>query len=181
LLGRLARRIDRRTADAVYDAVVIHTGGRDVLRFTREGPLAVALVEALAAANRVARHTVLAVGGDLVPARAFPPPWSWVFSWRGQWVRGLFQAVAWEAGVAYVDRIRNSEAAHPTGDPERSSARAGEHWNDNSYELWLDEIDGVLRSWIAEDVDDLGQRQPSSPLAETPGSSSSAGGRLRAL
>jgi hypothetical protein len=100
VLGRLARRLDRTGQGAVYDAVIVHTGGSDALRFTRQGPLSVALVEALACSASVARHTLLVTGDNIALASSWP--WSWLLGWRGERVRSLFEAIAWEAGVGYV-------------------------------------------------------------------------------
>ena len=109
VLGRLSERLDRRGLGAVYDAVVIQAGGADAVRFTREGPLSVSLAVALAAAGRVARHTLLVTGRHRASAE-YPRRVSWLLGWRGRRIRALFQAIACEAGVGYVDLHHGAEA-----------------------------------------------------------------------
>lgn len=144
LLGRLARRLQRKGPGPYYDAIVIHTGANDALRFTREGTLSVALVLALAAAGGVARHAVLVTGGSLALAPAFPAPWSWLFGWRGQRIRELFQAIAWEAGVECVDLYVGSDEDSTVADTVRYFAVDGSHPSDGRHALWLDPVDRAL-------------------------------------
>jgi hypothetical protein len=128
LLKRLLTRLRRFGPGPHYDAVVIHAGGADALRFTPDGPLSVSLVIALSAAQGVARHAVL-VTGDQAFAPAFPAPWSWLFGWRGRRVRELFQAIAWEAGVICVDLFRPDGEDDPAAaDGRRSLAHPSAGW-----------------------------------------------------
>jgi hypothetical protein len=137
LLGRLLTRLRRFGPGPHYDAVVIHAGGADALRFTPDGSLSVSLVIALAAAQAVARHAVLVTGGHQAWAPAFPAPWSWLFGWRGRRVRDLFQAIAWEAGVTCVD------VYGPAGDDD-STVADGRRSLDRSTGGWFDPIDEAV-------------------------------------
>ena len=149
VLGRLARRLVRAGAGAVYDAVIIYTGGTDALRFTRDGPLSIASAEALAGGASIARHTLLVTDDNLALATAFPWPWSWVFGWRGARVRSLFQAMAWEAGVGDVDASRDED------DDDGSAVEAPASWassgdglesSDRNDAMWFAAIDAALCS-----------------------------------
>jgi hypothetical protein len=108
-LSRMVRRIGRDGRGPRYDAVVIQIGSVDTLRFAREGPLAVSLAVALAAANELARHAVVVTAGALASAPVDLPPWSWLIGWRRRRVLALFEAIAWEAGVEYIDLCRPAD------------------------------------------------------------------------
>jgi GDSL-like Lipase/Acylhydrolase family len=146
MLGRMVQRLGRHGTGPYYDAVVIQIGSIDALRFTREGPLSVSLVLALAAAGELARHVVLVTGANLAPAFLYPP-WSWLIGWRGRRVRDLFGAIAWEAGVEYIDLYR--PAVDRTADVIRRSANDGLHKADADNAAWFQPIDIALTARVS--------------------------------
>jgi GDSL-like Lipase/Acylhydrolase family len=148
MLGRMVRRLGRYGRGPYYDAVVIHIGSMDALRFTREGSLAVSLVLALAAAGELARHAVLVTGGNLAPSPVYPP-WSWLIGWRGRRVRDLFGAIAWEAGVEHIDLY--GPAVDRAADGIRWAANDGLHTGDANDAAWFQPIDIALTDRVSRE------------------------------
>ncbi len=129
-----------------YEALIIHTGGNDILRFTSLTLLRQQLRDVIAVAPLVARHVVVVTGGNmaLAPCAFFPLNLMW--GGRCRQVRKLFAREMRCSAVSFVDLFRERDVCPTTADPPRYFAADGLHPSDANYALWAEHIIGALES-----------------------------------
>lgn len=140
----LAERL-RALDGSRFDAILIHIGVNDIVRFTPLPLLRIQIAEALGFARAVSDHVFLVTGGNIGMAPALPPGLRWVVTRRAREVRALFIDAATAAGVVYVDMF-NGEVDRPVlANPARYFARDGFHPNSEGYALWCEFITAAMK------------------------------------
>lgn len=156
--GRLANlfprlRIDNRAVDgarttdvlrqlesesaARFDAILIQTGGNDILRLTDPDRLRRVTLQLFDAAHRQSDHVVMMSTGDVGQTPAFPWPLDVLYSRRTRTVRALFMELAAANEIDYVD-LFNPRADNPfRREPEKYYARDGLHPSAAGYGAWF--------------------------------------------
>lgn len=156
--GRLASafpalRIDNRavngarTADVLqqlqreprthFDAILIQTGGNDILRLTDLPRLRRVTRELFDAAHAQSAHVVMMSTGDVGQAPAFPWPLDAWYSRRTRQVRALFMELAAANDIDYVD-LFDPGADNPfRREPQKYYARDGLHPSAAGYGAWF--------------------------------------------
>jgi lysophospholipase L1-like esterase len=135
---------------AVYDVILIQSGGNDILWFTGLRRLRAATTALLKEAQARAGGVVMMSTGDVGAAPAFPAPIDWLYSWRTRRVRELFVELTTRFEVEYVD-LYDPGAGNPfNANPEKYYATDGLHPSDEGYRLWFEQL--VADSLILESL-----------------------------
>ena len=158
IAGRLAQtfpqlRIDNRAVDGArtadvlqqlkrdragrFDAILIQTGGNDILRLTKPGQLQRVTEELFAVAHEQSDHVVMMSTGDVGRAPAIPWPLSALYSRRTRAVRALFIELASANDIDYVDLFDPRPDNPFIRDPQKYYARDGLHPSAAGYGVWF--------------------------------------------
>jgi lysophospholipase L1-like esterase len=132
-------------AGSRFDAILIHIGVNDIVRFTPIPVVRAAIGEALALARTLSSHVFLLTGGNIGLAPALPPGAGWLITRRAREVRALFIDAARAAGAVYVDMFDGVADRPFTAAPHRFFARDGFHPNSEGYALWYEAIVAAMR------------------------------------
>lgn len=156
--GRLANafpglRIDNRAADGAltadvlqqlqrepsgrFDAILIQTGGNDILRLTELSHLRDVTRVMFEVARTQAEHVIMMSTGDVGQAPAFPWPVDAWYSRRTRDVRALFMELAAANNIDYVD-LFDPGADNPfRREPQTYYAHDGLHPSAAGYGEWF--------------------------------------------
>lgn len=130
----------RAAPERAFDAILIQTGGNDILRFTDLDRLRRSATDVLRAAKAKSDYVVMMSTGDVGTAPAFPIPVDRIYSWRTRQVRALFLELAAREDIDYVD-LYNPSAENPFHrEPDRFYARDGLHPSGEGYRLWFEQL-----------------------------------------
>jgi lysophospholipase L1-like esterase len=122
--------------DERFDAVLVLGGGNDVIRLTREVPLAQSIARTVALARQRADLVLLMPAGNVGNAPFFFPPWSWLMSQRARMLHRLVRQVAADQGALYVNLYQDRADDPFAQQPKVLNARDGLHPSDAGYRLW---------------------------------------------
>jgi hypothetical protein len=125
-------------------ALILHTGGNDILHWTPLGRVDRAIDRLLHHATALAEHVIVVTGGNLALAPGIFPPFSWLWGWRHSHVRRHLLKHVCGARVTYVDLFRSAEDDPTRVDPQRYFAPDGLHPSDENDALWWEEIRRAL-------------------------------------
>lgn len=140
--ARTAELLDQldKASGTPFDAILIQTGGNDILRITSLRRLRASTRALLQAAKKRAGCVVMMSTGDVGAAPAFPWPVDAFYSLRTRKVRGLFLELASRAGIDYVD-LYDPGADNPFhANPDMHYARDGLHPSAAGYGLWFEKL-----------------------------------------
>ncbi len=137
--GRLAERPSER-----FDLIVLQTGGNDILRWTPLASLKEDLQRLLMEARKRSDLVVLLTSGNVGLAPLFPRPLSWFYTFRTQQVRTIFQTLAAEQDVAYVDLYKKRKDDVFLTDPKRYYASDFFHPSGDGYGVWYKRVRETL-------------------------------------
>lgn len=127
----------RREPAARFDAILIQTGGNDILRLTKLSRLRRTTGELFATARAQANHVVMMSTGDVGEAPAIPWPLDAWYSRRTRAVRALFMELAAANGIEYVD-LYDPGADNPfRREPGKYYAPDGLHPSAAGYAAWF--------------------------------------------
>ena len=127
----------RREPPARFDAILIQTGGNDILRLTELSRLRRVTQELFDAARAQAKHVIMMSTGDVGQAPAFPWPLDAWYSRRTRDVRALFMELAAANTIDYVDLFDPSADNPFRRAPQKYYARDGLHPSASGYGAWF--------------------------------------------
>jgi len=127
----------RREPPARFDAILIQTGGNDILRLTKLSRLRDVTGELFKLARAQAKHVIMMSTGDVGQAPAFPWPLDVWYSRRTREVRALFMELAAANNIDYVD-LFDPGADNPfRREPQTYYADDGLHPSAAGYGAWF--------------------------------------------
>jgi lysophospholipase L1-like esterase len=130
------------------DTILVLAGGNDVLNFHGSERLNTDADALFAAATERAEHVVWLPAGNLGAAPMFKPPLSWLMSARSHSAREVFQEVAAQYSIGYVD-VYHPRARDPfLKAPERFYATDGIHLSGSGYRSWYQQVQAELREQV---------------------------------
>jgi lysophospholipase L1-like esterase len=132
-----------RAPAARFDAILIQTGGNDILRLTDPARLRRITEQLFDAAHAQSDHVVMMSTGDVGRAPAFPWPLDALYSRRTRVVRALFMELAAANNIDYVD-LFDPRADNPfRREPAKYYARDGLHPSAAGYGEWFTRLMAV--------------------------------------
>lgn len=123
-----------------FDAVLVLGGGNDVIRLTRNEPLARDIARTAELARARAGLVVLMPAGNVGSAPFFFWPWSWLMTQRAQALHALVRQAAADHGALYVNLYKDRADDPFAQRPDALNAKDGLHPSDQGYQLWLHEL-----------------------------------------
>jgi lysophospholipase L1-like esterase len=126
--------------DERFDAVLVLGGGNDVIRLTRQAPLAQSIDRTVALAKQRADLVLLMPSGNVGSAPFFFPPWSWLMSYRSRMLHRLVRQAAADQGALYVNLYQDRAEDPFAQQPKVFNAKDGLHPSDAGYRLWYREL-----------------------------------------
>lgn len=127
-----------------YDLIIIHTGGNDIVHFTRMSAIESGLKEVLDLANQLSDSVIVLHGGNVGSSKLFPAPTRWIYTYRTKKTREMFMRIASEKGVHYVDLYRERDDDPFEQDPKRYYAADYFHPSSEGYGVWYSGIQEIL-------------------------------------
>ncbi len=124
--------------DQSFDLVLIQIGANDIIRGTPMHEFTASLTSVFTKAARAGKHVVALHSGNIGLAPMFPWPVSSILTARTRTYRQVYQRIAAEQGVVYVDLFEEAE-----NDPFRGPGYYASdhlHLTAKGYGYWYDEI-----------------------------------------
>lgn len=123
-----------------FTLVLVQVGGNDILRFTSLDRLSHVITRVLQSAATKGSHVIFMSTGNVGLAPAFPPPLSWMYTWRTRKVRAIFMEAARETGAEYVDLFRERQDDPFLREPSLFYAADYLHPGSEGYRVWYEEL-----------------------------------------
>lgn len=124
--------------DQHYDAVLIQTGGNDVLRLTSINVFEKQARSLLQLATQHSDHVFVMSVGDIGTSPSVPWPLSPLFSSRSKTIAARFKAVVHQHSAVFVDFTAAAKSFE--SDPTKYYATDGLHPSDEGYRAWYSEL-----------------------------------------
>jgi len=140
----VAQRLSR--TEGVYDLVLVHAGGNDIIRFTSLEKLRASVTNILREAKRLSPNVLILHSGNMGLAPFFPWPFSLAATWRTEQVRAIYQELATQYGAHYVDLYTTKKDDPFRENPDQYYAADGLHLTDMGYSVWYGKIRGTMDS-----------------------------------
>ncbi|GAB5413664.1 MAG: hypothetical protein Cons2KO_12670 [Congregibacter sp.] len=128
----------RQVKGQKFGAILIQTGGNDVLQFTGADALRQHLDTLLELSVQHSDHVFVMSVGDVGRAPAVPWPLSILLSRRAQIVRGEVQELSEKYGASFIDFDAASQLF--VKDPDKFYASDGLHPSDEGYAQWYGQL-----------------------------------------
>lgn len=125
-----------------FTLVLVQVGGNDILRFTNLDTLSDVITRVLQSAATKGSHVIFMSTGNVGLAPAFPPPLSWIYTWRTRKVRAIFMEAAGTTGAEYVDLFRERREDPFLREPSLFYAADFLHPGSEGYRIWYEELKG---------------------------------------
>lgn len=127
-----------------FDLVLIHTGGNDIVRFSKLSEVEKSLREVLSEAKKLSDTVVALHGGNIGTAKLFPVGTRWILALRTWQARRIFLRVMEETGADYVDLWRRGKDDPFFANPDTYYAKDYFHPSGVGYKDWYEHIVAVL-------------------------------------
>lgn len=120
-----------------YDAIFIHVGGNDILRFTPYDEFEQDLRLVLEMAQTKADHVMYTSCGNVGTILTFPPGAGYIYDKRTRRVREIILKVTEEKDIVYNDLFNEPENDPFYKDPDKYYAADYLHPSDEGYAEWF--------------------------------------------
>ena len=129
---------------ARYDAILIHIGANDIIRFHNVGKTREELDASIKEISQKSDHIILLTAGKVGRAPFFPKLFGWLWTRQSAALRSQFIVVAEKYNIAYVDLYNGPDPF--SEDPQKYYAPDGLHLTGDGYGEWYKQVAAAMES-----------------------------------
>ena len=125
-------------ASKKFFLTILHTGNNDISQLTNLDKLRKDIIVALDKAKSVSEHVILFRGGNVGSFPIFPVFIGWIYAARSRKVRTLFQKIAKDKSVTYIEKFMERKEDIFLKDYRDYYCWDLLHLNSRGYKVWFD-------------------------------------------